>query len=107
VEVGFEPTRPRIFPDFVLEYAGWKEIPELGISCGLGNGRGPSRVKRLHGAAGVRTVVGGHPNLPADGQEEDPMDPMAITERHQIRQSTHRNSAPNAESARLRTGRSA
>jgi hypothetical protein len=32
VEVGFEPTDPRIFPDFVLEYAGRGGIPELGIS---------------------------------------------------------------------------
>jgi hypothetical protein len=32
--VGFEPTHPRIFPDFVLEYAGRGEIPKLGISCG-------------------------------------------------------------------------
>ena len=34
VEVGFEPSHPRIVPDFVLEYAGWGEIPKLGISCG-------------------------------------------------------------------------
>jgi hypothetical protein len=47
VEVGFEPTHPRIFPDPVLEYAGRGGIPELGISCGHGNGRGPTRVKRL------------------------------------------------------------
>jgi len=47
VEVGFEPTHPRIFPDFVLEYAGWGEIPKLGISCGHANGRDPSCVKRL------------------------------------------------------------
>jgi hypothetical protein len=33
-KVGFEPTHPRIFPDSALEYAGWGEIPELGISCG-------------------------------------------------------------------------
>jgi hypothetical protein len=51
------------------------------------------------GAVGVRSVVGGHPNLPADGQEEDP---MAITECHQIRQSTHRNTAPNADFVRMK-----
>ena len=45
--MGFEPTHPRIFPDSVLEYAGWGEIPESGISCGHGNGRGPPRVKQL------------------------------------------------------------
>jgi hypothetical protein len=32
-EEGFEPSHPRIFPDSVLEYAGWGGIPELGISC--------------------------------------------------------------------------
>jgi hypothetical protein len=47
VEVGFEPTEPRIFPDPVLEYVGRGEIPELGISCGHGNGRGTLRVKRF------------------------------------------------------------
>ena len=53
-----------------------------------------------NGAVGVHSVVGGHPNRPADGQEEDP---MAITERHQICPSTHRNAAPNADFARLLT----
>ncbi len=32
-EEGFEPSHPRIFPDFVLEYADWGEIPKLGVSC--------------------------------------------------------------------------
>src|SRR6185437_26603 len=44
-EEGFEPSHPRVFPDFVLEYAGWGGIPELGISCGHGNGRAPTAVK--------------------------------------------------------------
>ena len=47
-----------------------------------------------NGAVGVHSVVGGHPNRPADGQEEDP---MAITECHQVCQPTYRNAAPNAE----------
>jgi hypothetical protein len=46
-EEGFEPTDPRVFPDFVLDYAGWREIPKLGISCGHGSGRDPSRVKAI------------------------------------------------------------
>jgi hypothetical protein len=46
-EEGFEPSHPRVFPDFVLEYAGWGGIPKLGISCGHGNGRGPAPVKRF------------------------------------------------------------
>jgi hypothetical protein len=41
--------------------------------------------------------VGGHPDLPAGGHEEDT---MAITERDRIRWSTHRHAAPNAESVR-------
>jgi hypothetical protein len=46
-EEGLEPSEARIFPEFGLEYAGRGEIPELGISCGNGKGRGPPRVKRL------------------------------------------------------------
>jgi len=37
-----------------------------------------------------RRIVGGHPDLPAGGHEEDP---MAITERDRIRRSTHRHAA--------------
>lgn len=52
-------------------------------------------------AVRVNSVVGDHPNLPADGQEDGP---MAITDRHQIRQSTHGNAAPNAHSGEPRSG---
>jgi hypothetical protein len=44
--------------------------------------------------AAATSTVGGHPDLPAGGHEEDA---MAITERDRIRTSSRRGAAPNAD----------
>jgi hypothetical protein len=45
-EGGLEPRKARIFPDSALEYAGWGEIPDSGISCAHGSGRGTALVNQ-------------------------------------------------------------
>jgi hypothetical protein len=46
MEVGFEPTHPRIFPDFVLEYAGREKSPSWGFHATHASGHGLFRVKQ-------------------------------------------------------------
>jgi hypothetical protein len=52
-EEGFEPSHPRIFPDLVLEYADWGEIPCSGSSCEDCSGHAPARVNRVQPTASI------------------------------------------------------
>jgi hypothetical protein len=65
VEVGFEPTETRIFPDFALEYARWGEIPKLGVSCIHHSGHPTGRVKRVPPSVVFRRTAPGPGQLTA------------------------------------------